>query len=137
MAPVRLATADAAFAAVSAAAFEAAFAAYVGRAYAVAVPSGTIGLLLALRACGIGAGDEVIASSYSFRETAHAVSLAGARPVFADIDYWSGNLAAQKVEERITPNTRAILAANTNGHPAAWSELRDIATRHDLLLHRN
>jgi dTDP-4-amino-4,6-dideoxygalactose transaminase len=115
-------------------AFEAAFAAYVGRAYAVAVPSGTIGLLLALRACSIGAGDEVIASSYSFRETAHAISLAGARPVFADIDYWSGNLAAQKVEARITPKTRAILAANTNGHPAAWSELRDIAARHGLLL---
>lgn len=114
--------------------FEAAFAAYLGRKYAVAVPSGTIGLLIALKASGIGADDEVIASSYSFRETAHAVSLAGARPVFADIDYWSGTLAPQKVEERITPRTRAILAGNNNGHPAAWSELRDIASRHDLLL---
>ncbi|MBC9876498.1 DegT/DnrJ/EryC1/StrS family aminotransferase [Bradyrhizobium sp. INPA01-394B] len=115
-------------------AFEEAFAAYVGRAYAVAVPSGTIGLLLALKAYGIGAGDEVIASAYSFREAAHAISLAGARPVFADIDYWSGNLAPAKVEERITPSTRAILAANTNGHPAPWSDLRDIATRHGLVL---
>lgn len=114
--------------------FEAAFAAYVGRAYAVAVPSGTIGLLLALKACGIGAGDEVIASSYSFRETAHAISLAGARPVFADIDYWSGTLAPGKVEERITSSTRAILAGNNNGHPAAWSELRDIASRRGLRL---
>jgi hypothetical protein len=114
--------------------FEAAFAAYVGRSYAVAVPSGTIGLLLALKAYGIGAGDEVIASSYSFRETAHAISLAGARPVFADIDYWSGNLAPAKVEERITAGTRAVLACNNNGHPAPWSELRDIATRHGLLL---
>ncbi|RTM14845.1 MAG: DegT/DnrJ/EryC1/StrS aminotransferase family protein, partial [Bradyrhizobiaceae bacterium] len=109
--------------------FEAAFAAYVGRAYAIAVPSGTVGLMLALKAYGIGAGDEVIASSYSFRETAHAISLAGARPVFADIDYWSGTLAPQKVEERITPGTRAILAANANGHPAPWSELRDVADR--------
>ncbi|MDH6263293.1 DegT/DnrJ/EryC1/StrS family aminotransferase [Bradyrhizobium sp. BR13661] len=115
-------------------AFEAAFAAYVGRAYAIAVPSGTIGLMLALKAYGIGPGDEVIASSYSFRETAHAISLAGARPVFADIDYWSGTLAPQKVEERITPSTRAILAANTNGHPAPFSELRDIASRHGVLL---
>ena len=63
--------------------FEAAFASYVGRAYAIAVPSGTIGLMLALKAYGIGAGDEVIASSYSFRETAHAISLAGARPATA------------------------------------------------------
>lgn len=115
-------------------AFEAAFAGYVRRKYAVAVPSGTIGLLLALRAYGIGPGDEVIASAYSFRETAHAISLVGARPVFSDIDYWSGNLSPLKIEERITPGTRAILAGNNNGHPAAWSELRDIATRHDLIL---
>jgi dTDP-4-amino-4,6-dideoxygalactose transaminase len=114
--------------------FEAAFASYVGRGYAVAVPSGTIGLMLALKACGIGAGDEVVASSYSFRETAHAISLCGARPVFADIDYWSGNIAPGKVEERITDRTRAILAGNTNGHPAAWSELRAIAGRHNLRL---
>lgn len=114
--------------------FEAAFATYLGRNYAVAVPSGTIGLLLSLKAFGIAAGDEVIASSYSYRETAHGISLAGARPVFADIDYWSGTLAPQSVEERITPQTRAILAANTNGHPAAWSVLRDIATRRNLLL---
>jgi len=114
--------------------FEAAFAAYVGRAYAISVPSGTIGLMLALKAYGIGAGDEVIASSYAFRETAHAISLAGARPVFADIDYWSGTLAPQKVEERVTPGTRAILAANTNGHPAPWAGLQDIAARHGLVL---
>lgn len=115
-------------------AFEAAFAGYLGRKYAVAVPSGTIGLLLALKSCGIGAGDEVIASAYSFRETVHAISLAGARPVFSDIDYWSGTLAPQKVEERISPRTRAIVAGNNNGHPAAWSELREIATRHKLVL---
>ncbi|WP_458195798.1 DegT/DnrJ/EryC1/StrS family aminotransferase [Bradyrhizobium sp. UFLA05-153] len=114
--------------------FEAAFATYLGRNYAVAVPSGTIGLLLSLKACGIATGDEVIASSYSYRDAAHAISLAGARPVFADIDYWSGTLAPKKVEERITPKTRAILAGNINGHPAAWSELRDIARRHNLLL---
>ncbi len=115
-------------------AFEAAFAAYLGRKYAVAVPSGTIGLLLALKALGIGPGHEVIASPYSFRETVHAISLAGARPVFADIDYWSGALAPVKVEERITAKTRAIVAGNPNGHPAPWSELRAIAERHQLSL---
>ncbi len=115
-------------------AFEAAFAAYVGRKYAVAIPSGTLGLLFALRAYGIGPGQEVIASSYSFRETAHAISIAGARPVFADIDYWAGTLVPDKVEARITANTRAIVACNTNGHPAEWSGLRAVAKKHGLVL---
>jgi hypothetical protein len=115
-------------------AFEQAFAAYVGRKYAIAVPSGTIGLLLALKACGIGAGQEVIASPYSFREATHAISIAGAKPVFADIDYWAGTLVAEKAEARITANTRAIVASNTNGHPAQWTELRAVAIKHGLLL---
>ncbi|MGQ0682637.1 DegT/DnrJ/EryC1/StrS family aminotransferase [Bradyrhizobium sp.] len=115
-------------------AFEAAFAAYVGRKYAVAVPSGTLGLLFALRSCGIGPGQEVVASPYSFRETTHAIAITGARPAFADIDYWAGTLAPEKVESRITANTRAIVASNNNGHPAPWSELREIARKHDLVL---
>lgn len=115
-------------------AFEAAFAAYLGRKYAIAVPSGTLGLLLALKAHGIGAGDEVIASPYSFRETAHAISLAGARPVFADIDYWSGTVAPAKVAARINDKTRAIVACNNNGHPAQWTELRELADTHKLPL---
>jgi perosamine synthetase len=114
--------------------FEQAFAAYVGRRYAIAVPSGTIGLLLALKAFGVGPDQEVIASSYSFREATHAIAVAGATPVFADIDYWAGTLAPDKVEARITANTRAIVASNNNGHPAAWTELREIAKKHGLLL---
>lgn len=115
-------------------AFEHGFAAYLGRKYAVAVSSGTIGLLLALKSLGIGPGQEVIASPYSFRETVHAIGLAGARAVLADIDYWSGTLVPEKAEERITANTRAIVAGNPNGHPAPWSELRAIAQRHHLAL---
>ena len=114
--------------------FEQAFAGYLGRRYAVAVPSGTIGLLLALKACEVGPGQEVIASPYSFREPTHAIAVAGATPAFADIDYWSGTLAPDKVEARITANTRAIVASNNNGHPAAWTELRAIAKKHGLLL---
>ena len=68
-------------------AFEGAFAQYVGRRYAVAVGSATVGLAIALKASGIGPGDEVIAASFSFRDTAHGIALAGATPVFADIDY--------------------------------------------------
>ncbi len=115
-------------------AFEAAFADYLGREYAVAVPSGTLGLLITLAAYEIGAGDEVIASPYSFRETAHAISLAGARPVFADIDYWAGTLIAEKVELKITEKTRAIVACNNNGHPADWSALAAVARKHSLVL---
>ncbi len=104
-------------------AFEEAFARYTGRSYAVAVSSGTAGLLLALKAYGIGPGDEVLAAAYSWRETAHAIMLAGATPVFVDVDYWSGVMVPGKVALRITPATRAILAGNTNGHPAPWHAL--------------
>ena len=115
-------------------AFEEAFAAYLGRKYAIAVPSGTLGLLMALKAYEIGPGDEVIASAYSFRETAHAISLSGARPIFADIDYWAGTLVPEKAEACITERTRAIVACNNNGHPAPWPALRGIAKKHALVL---
>lgn len=115
-------------------AFEAAFAKYVGREYAIAVPSGTMGLVLALRAYEIGPGDEVVCSAYSFRETVHAVSLVGARPVFADIDYWAGTLAPAKAETKITEKTRAIVAGNTNGHPAPWADFRTLAKARGLVL---
>ncbi|GAO37793.1 aminotransferase DegT [Sulfuricella sp. T08] len=115
-------------------AFESAFADYIGRKYAVAVSSGSMGLLLCLRAHGIGSGDEVIASTFSWHQIAHAIALAGAKPVFADIDYWAGTLSPEKTEAKITPNTRAILASNTNGHPAPWQAFREMADRHGLKL---
>jgi len=115
-------------------AFEKAFADYLGRGYAIAAPSGTLGLLLALKAYGIGPGDEVIASPYSLRETVHAISVAGARPVFADIDYWTGTLLPEKIEPKITAKTRAIVACNNNGHPAQWNGLRALAKKKDLIL---
>jgi perosamine synthetase len=115
-------------------AFEKAFAVYCGRKYAIAVSSGTMGMLLVLKAHGIGPGDEVIASAYSWRETAHAIALAGAVPVFADIDYWAGTLVPEKAEARITDKTRAIIACNNNGHPAPWSLFRELAIKHGLIL---
>ena len=101
-------------------AFESEFAAYVGRAYAVAVSSGTLGTLLALKALRIGPGDEVVASSYGWHQVAQAIVLAGATPVLADIDYWSGCLAPNRVAEKLGAKTRAIIAGNANGHPAQW-----------------
>jgi len=115
-------------------AFEEAFARYVGRKYAVAVPSGTLGLLITLKAYGIGPGQDVIASSYSLRETIHAIRLVGAMPIFSDIDYWAGTIAPDKIEARLTDRTRAIIASNNNGHPAAWAALRALAKKHDLIL---
>jgi len=110
-------------------AFEEAFARYVGRKHAIAASSGTMGLLLVLKSYGIGLGDEVITTAYSWRETAHAISLAGALPVFVDIDYWSGVMVPEKAAARVTPQTRAILAKNTNGHPAPWTPIRELGRR--------
>jgi perosamine synthetase len=116
------------------AAFETAFARWLGRAHGVAVASGTLGTWLALRALGIGPGDEVIASPYGWHQVAHAVTLAGARVVFSDINYWSGCLDPARAAAQITPATRALLAGNVNGHPAAWRELRALADGHGLAL---
>jgi len=115
-------------------AFETVFADYHGRRYAIAVSGGVAACWLALRAHGIGTGDEVICSAYSWHHVAHAITHAGATPVLADIDYWTGSLSAAKAEEKITPHTRAILAGNCNGHPAAWQALHELARQHGLLL---
>jgi dTDP-4-amino-4,6-dideoxygalactose transaminase len=115
-------------------AFEEEFARYIGRKHAVAVSSGAIGILLAMRALGIGPGDEVLTSAYSFREATHAITLVGAKPVFADIDYWAGTLDPAKARKVITDKTRAIVASNTNGHPAPWEAIRALASEFNLAL---
>ncbi|WP_018412893.1 DegT/DnrJ/EryC1/StrS family aminotransferase [Methyloversatilis thermotolerans] len=115
-------------------AFESVFADLHDRRYAVAVSSGMAGAWMALRALGIGPGDEVIASAYSWHHIAHAIVHVGATPVLADIDYWCGAVAPEAVQAKITPRTRAIIANNCNGHPAAWKPLRDIADAHGLAL---
>ncbi len=115
-------------------AFEVAFAAYLGRKHAIAVNSGTIAMLLTLKAAEIGAQDEVISSAYSWRQSAHAIHWAEAKPVFADIDYWSQTIAVEKAQACVTPNSKAIIATNVNGHPADWQKLRALADSTGLLL---
>jgi len=115
-------------------AFEAAFAAYVGRRHAIAVSSGSVGVLLTLKAAGIGTGDEVIAPGYSWHQTPHTTAWAGATPVLAEIDYWSQTLAPDKAAAKVTERTKAILATNVNGHPADWDKLRAIAQQSGALL---
>jgi perosamine synthetase len=116
------------------AAFETEFSAIVGGAHCVAVNSGTSALHMAFVAAGIGAGDEVIVPSFSFAATANAVALAGATPIFVDIekDYFSMDPAA--VEAAITPRTRAIMPVHLYGHPALMVQLTEIANKHNLLV---
>mgnify|MGYP001162098313 FL=1 len=114
--------------------FERNFAKWLGRRHAVAVASGTLGTWLALRALGIGPGDEVIASPYGWHQVAHAVGLTGARVVFADINYWTGCMDPVRAAAQITPQTRAILVGNVNGHPAAWKEFRALADERGIRL---
>ena len=115
-------------------AFESAFAAWLGRKHAVAVSGSTLALWLCLQAKEVSAGSEVVTSAHSWHQIARGISLAGAAPVFADIDYWAGTLAPAKAAEKITEKSCAILAGNTNGHPADWHALRTLATQHGLFL---
>lgn len=114
--------------------FETSFAAWLGRKHAVSVASGTLGTWLALRALGIGPGDEVIASPHGWHQVAQAITLAGATVVFSDINYWTGCLDPVRAAAKVTPRTKAILAGNVNGHPAAWGPLRELADAHGLRL---
>jgi dTDP-4-amino-4,6-dideoxygalactose transaminase len=116
------------------AAFEAEFAAFVGAAGAVGVASGTAAIELALRACGIGTGDEVITSAHTFIATAEAISHTGARPVFVDIDPLTYAIDPNLVEAAVTPRTRAILPVHLYGQPADMVALSEIAKRHGLRL---
>jgi perosamine synthetase len=114
--------------------FEAAVAAYVSVPHAVAVSSGTAGLHLCIRALGIGDGDEVIVPSFAFIAAANAIRYERAIPVFADIDPATLNMDSRRVEEAITPRTRAILVVHNFGVPADISTILAIAETHGLLV---
>ena len=115
-------------------AFESAFASYVGAGGAVGVSSGTAAIELSLRALGIGDGDEVITSAHTFIASAEAITNAGARPVFADIDPGTYNIDPDCVEALITERTRAILPVHLYGQPADLAALMEIAERRGLWL---
>jgi dTDP-4-amino-4,6-dideoxygalactose transaminase len=115
-------------------AFETEFAAASGARHAVGVGTGTDAIALALMALGIGPGDEVITSPLSAAYSALAVIMAGARPVFADIDPGRLTIDPRLVEQAITPKTRAILPVHLYGQPADMAALAEIAARHRLLL---
>jgi len=114
--------------------FERKFAQYCGVKYGVATANGTVALHLALAALGIGPGDEVIVPSLTFVATANAVSYTRAKPIFVDShpDYWC--IDPRKVEEAITPKTRAIVPVHLYGHPCDMDAIMDITSRHDLYI---
>jgi perosamine synthetase len=114
--------------------FEGLMARYAGVKYAVAVNSGTSGLHLIVRALGIGPGDEVITTPFSFIASSNCILYEGARPVFVDIDEKTLNINASKIEEKITKKTKAILAVDAFSHPADWKELKKIAKKYKLFL---
>lgn len=114
--------------------FEDDFARYIGVEHGIGVGNGTDALHLALRALGIGSGDEVITVAQTAVATAAAIEMAGATPVFVDIEPRYYTIDAAKVEEAITPRTRAIVAVHIYGGPADIEALAAIARRHDLRL---
>jgi perosamine synthetase len=114
--------------------FEAALAARIGAPHVAAVSSGTAGLHLIVRMAGLGQGDEVVTSPFSFVASANCVLYEGATPVFADIDPNTLNLDPAAVAAALTPRTKAILAVDIFGYPAEYAELEAIAARHGLVL---
>ncbi|AKB42404.1 DegT/DnrJ/EryC1/StrS family aminotransferase [Methanosarcina vacuolata] len=114
--------------------FELAFSEYTGCEHGVAVNSGTAALHIALLANGIEKGDEVITSPFSFIATANSILYTGAKPVFADIESDTYNIDPERIQEKITPKTRAILPVHLYGHPADMKAIMEIADDNKLIV---
>jgi len=111
---------------------EEALARYTGARHCITVASGTEALLIALMALGVGRGDEVITTPFTFIATAEVIVLLGATPVFVDVDPATCNLDAAQVEAHVTPRTRAIIPVSLFGQPADMDEINAVAARHEL-----
>ena len=113
-------------------ALEAEIAAYCGVKEAIAVGNGTDALVLALKGLGVGPGDEVITSPFTFFASAETIAQVGATPVFVDVDPVTLNMDLNKLEDKITPRTKAIIPVHIFGQMVDMDRLMEIAARHDL-----
>ena len=114
--------------------FEDAFRRYLQVDEAIAVSSGTAGLHCCLLAMGIGPGDEVVTTPFSFIASSNSIKMVGATPVFVDIDPQTLNMDADKAEKAITPKTKAILGVEAFGNPVGMHEIAQLAARHEIPL---
>jgi len=114
--------------------FEEMFRGYVGAEYAMAVNSCTAGLHLAMLVAGLGQGDEVITTPMTFAATANSIIHCGATPVFVDCDVDTQLIDPQRIEDAITPKTRAVVPVHMHGRPCDMDAINDIAQRHDLVV---
>lgn len=112
--------------------FEKEFAAWAGTQYAIALSNGTLALDVALKALGVGAGDDVIVTPRTFLASASTVVTAGANPVFADVDLNSQNITAETIRAVLTPNTKAIIVVHLAGMPADMDPIMQLAAEHQL-----
>ena len=114
--------------------FEEKFSKYVGAKYAIALNSGTDALVIAMKALGIGEGDEVITTPFTFFATAETIAMVGATPVFVDVCADTYNIDARKIEDKITKKTKAIIPVHIFGQPANIEEINSIAKKNNLFV---
>jgi dTDP-4-amino-4,6-dideoxygalactose transaminase len=112
--------------------FEKEFGEYIGVKHSISVGNGTDALIIALKALGIGQGDEVITTPFTFFSTAESVSAVGAVPVFVDVRRDTFNIDPAEIEEKITSKTKAIIPVHIFGQPADMDEINEIAQKHNL-----
>ncbi len=112
--------------------FEKDFADYIGTKYSISVGNGTDALIIALKALGIGEGDEVITTPFTFFSTAESISFVGATPVFIDVRKDTFNIDPTKIEEKITSKTKAIMPVHIFGQACNMDEINEIAKKHNL-----
>ncbi len=114
--------------------FEDEFSNFTGIKYAASVSNGTVALHVALLALGIGSGDEVIAPTFTYIASVNSIFYTGAKPVFVDSDPQTWQIDPNKIEEKITEKTKAIMVVHLYGHPCEMDEIKKIAEKHNLLI---